>query len=273
LYFCGWKTNKVYGKLFMLQRITLIVVLYAFAGILTSYAQETLTSDSLLRDRDKVTTPLLPDSLKLQPNRPVISIPPLEMQGNESLLQQPVSNIVDLDRNDSIIEPFISLHPKFKPILFFDLGASRWTMPMIGETTTFTPSLNYQLTKKLSFYGGINATQYHNLAYAQSLIAPNWTTRSNIILDGFVGANYRLHDRIILHGTYQRSIYNQLPRNMMMFAPGQNVVVTGASLDVWNGLGVTVDHVWEFDRYGNMRKGFRYSPYIDVQKFIKFLRQ
>jgi len=257
----------------MFQKTIIAFVLYTFAGIVSSFAQETVTSDSLLREHEKVTKPLSPDSVKLQPNLPVITIPALEKQGTESLLQQPASNTIDLSRNDSLSEPYILLPPKFKPILFFDLGATRWTMPMVGEITVFTPSINYQLTKNLSFYGGVNLSQYHNLSYAQSLLAPNWPTRSNIIADGFAGVNYRLHERILLHGIYQRSIYNQLPRNMIMFAPGQNVVVTGASFDMWNGLGVTVDHVWEFDRYGNMRKGFRYSPYIDVQKFIKFLRQ
>ena len=249
------------------------MVLYSFASIFSAFAQESVVPDSLLNSRDKITMPLLPDSIRLQ-NQPVISLPQLEIQGIESFLkQQPISNDFELSPNDSIEEPFLILRPKFKPYLFLNPGASRWEMPVIGAVTTFSPTLNYQLTKELNFYGGVSFSQFHNLSYVQSILAPGWPTKSNIIIDGYVGASYRLFDRIILHGSYQRSLYNQLPGNMMMFAPGQNVVITGASFDIWKGLGVTVDHVWEFDRYGNMRKGFRYSPYIDLPKFIKFLRQ
>jgi len=129
------------------------------------------------------------------------------------------------------------------------------------------------LRNSLNFYAGINLSQLPDLSYIQSVVAPDWPVKSNIVAEGTIGASYRLFDRIILHGSYQRSLYNQLPRSSMMFVPGQNVVVAGVSFDVWNGLGVTVDHVWEFDKYGNMRKGFRYSPYIDVSKFLKFLKQ
>jgi len=240
----------------MFQRIIIALVLYSLAGVFSSFAQESI-SDSLLRNQNKVATPLLLDSMKFQPNRPVISIPQPEVQGIESFLQQPISSDIELSLNDTIGESFSVLHPKFKSFLFFDLGASRWAMPVIGDVTTFSPTLNYQVTKDLSFYGGVSFSQFHNLSYAQTIIAPNWQTKSNIISSGFVGANHRLFDRIILHEIYQRSLYNQLPGNMMMFAPRQNVVVTGASFDLWNGLGVTVDHVWEFDKYGRMQKGFR----------------
>ena len=255
----------------MIKRLALAVVLCSFAGCLSSFAQESVVSDSLFNNREGLTMPLFTDSIRIQ-NQPVIPIPPLEIQGMESFPnQQPLSNHSEL--NDVMKEPSLFLPPKFKPQLNFNMGASRWEMPMIGGITTFSPTLNYQLTKDFGFFGGVSFSQYHNLSYVQSKIAPHWPTKSNIIANGFIGATYRLHERVILHGVYQRSIYNQLPGNMMMFAPGQNMVVTGASLDVWNGLGVTVDHVWEFDRYGNMRKGFRYSPYIDLPKFIKFLRQ
>ena len=249
------------------------LVLYSLANGFYSFAQEVVISDSLFSNRDRVTMPLLPDSVRLQ-NQPDILFPKMEIQGIEPLLmQQPLGNYAEPNIKDTIKEPLLFLPPKFEPQLYFNLGASRWEMPMIGGITTFSPTLNYQATKKLDFFGGVSFSQYHNLSYVQSFLAPGWETKSNIIANGFVGASYRLHDRVILHGVYQRSLYNQLPRNLMMFAPGQNMVVTGVSLDVWNGLGVTVDHVWDFDRYGNMRKGVRYSPYIDLPKFIKFLRQ
>jgi hypothetical protein len=215
--------------------------------------------------------PLLLDSLKLQQNRPIIPFPQMKIPGGESFIKQPVNNDFRSISKDTIKER-VFLHPKFRPYLNFDLGASRWSVPVIGDVTTFSPTLNYQITKDLNVFGGVSFSQFHNLSYVQAVIAPGWSVKSNIIADGFVGASYRLFDRIILHGSYQRSLYNQLPGNMMMFAPGQNTVVAGASFDVWNGLGVTVDHVWEFDRYGRMREGFRYSPYVDLQKFIKFLR-
>jgi len=259
----------------MIKKIVLAVVFCSFAGILSSVAQESVSSDSLSRERDKITISTLPDSLQFQQNLPVISLPKLEdVHGMEPLFkQQPLSNNLELNRNDRMAEPNLSMPLKFKPYAFFNLGTSRWYMPVMGAVTTFSPTINYQATKDLSFYGGVSFSQFHNLSYVQSLLAPDWSTKSNIISNGFVGASYRLHDRIILHGIYQRSLYNQLPRNMMMFAPGQNMVAAGVSLDIWNGLGVAIDHVWEFDKYGNMRKGFRYSPYIDLPKFIKFLRQ
>jgi hypothetical protein len=258
----------------MIKKIILATIFCIFAGVFSSFAQESISSDSLLKDRNKDISPSSYDSIKLQQTTPVILLPKLEVQGFESLLkQQPLDINLELSRNDSIAELILYVPPKFKPYTSFDLGASRWYMPVMGAVTTFSPTINFQATKNLSFYGGISFSQFHNLSYVQSLLAPGWSTKSNIISNGFVGASYRLHDRIILHGSYQRSLYNQLPGNLMMFAPGQNVVVAGASLDVWNGLGVTIDHVWEFDQFGNMRKGFRYSPYIDLQKFIKFLRQ
>ena len=258
----------------MFKRIALVMVFCSFAGIFSSFAQETVSSDSLLRDRTKDTSPLLHDSLRLQQLPPINQFPKLEIQGIEfSPEHQPLNNGLELNLNDTILDPSIFLPPKFKPFTSFNLGASRWTFPVMGDVTTFSPTLNYQAAKNLSLFGGVSFSQFHNLSAVQSMIAPGWPTKSNIIVDGFAGASYRINDRIILHGTYQRSLYNQLPSNLMMFAPGQNLLVTGASVDVWNGLGVTIDHVWQFDDYGRMKKGFRYSPYIDMNKFIKFLRQ
>jgi len=253
----------------MKKRIVLAVVLFSFASCLSSFAQETVLPDSLSKKGDKVVMPILPDSLKLQPA--LLRQP--EVQGTESLFkQQPVNDNDKSNPKDSLKELFPELHPKFKPFVFFDLGASRWNVPIIGDVTTFSPSLNYQAAKNLTIFGGVNFSQYHNLSWVQNVFNPGLPAKSNITADAYLGASYRLFDRIILHGSYQRSLYNQLPGNMMMFAPGQNVVVTGASFDLYHGLGVTVDHVWEFDRYGHRRQGFRYSPYLDIQKFIKFLK-
>jgi len=258
----------------MFKRIIISIVLFSCAGIFSSFAQENNNSDSLSRERDADLKPLLYDSLKLLQNLPDRLLPKLDFQGTESLnKQQAIGNNYEFNLNNVLIEPNIYIPPKFKPHSSFNLGASRWYMPVIGAVTTFSPTLSYQATKELSFFGGVSFSQFHNLSYVQSLYAPNRPAKSNIISNGFIGAEYRLFDRIMLHGIYQRSLYNQLPTNMIMFSPGQNTVITGASFDVWNGLGVTIDHVWEYDQYGNMRKGLRYSPYVDIQKFIKFLRQ
>jgi hypothetical protein len=250
------------------------MVFCSFAGVFPSFAQESVSSDSLLRGRDKVAMPSLRDSLRFHQTSPDISIPQLKIQGIESQLkQQSIPNNFKLNRNDTTIIPDLFPSPKFKPYAFFNLGASKWYMPVIGGVTTFSPTLNYQVTKDLNFYGGVSFSQFHNLSNAQSILAPGWPVRSNIIANGFIGAEYRLFDRIMLHGSYQRSLYNQLPGDMMMFAPGQEEVVAGASIDLYHGLGVTVDHIWEFDLYGHRREGFRVSPYIDLPKFIKFLKE
>jgi hypothetical protein len=256
----------------MIKRFVLALIFYSFAVSFSAFAQESVLPDSLLHKGDKVILPMLPDSSKLQQNKSPVLLPLPEVPGMESFKQQSIGNNIDSNPTDSVNESFPDLHPKFKTFLFFNLGASRWSVPLIGDVTTFSPMLNYQLTKDLNFRGGVNFSQYHNLSYIQSIVAPGLPAKSNITADAFFGASYRLFDIIILHGSYQRSLYNQLPRNMIMFAPGQNVITTGASFDLYHGLGVTVDHVWEFDRYGNMRKGFRYSPYIDVGKFVKFLK-
>ena len=43
----------------MFQKTVIAFVLYTFAGIVSSFAQETVTSDSLLREREKVSAILL----------------------------------------------------------------------------------------------------------------------------------------------------------------------------------------------------------------------
>jgi len=259
----------------MKKRITIALVLFSFAIFFSSFAQESVISDSLTNKGNNIGVLIMPDSLKIKQSLLPLLTPQLETYEIEfDLKKQLLGNEVKLLLHDTIKETFLMQRPKFKPQLYFDMGASRWDVPVVGITTTFSPTLNFQLTKELNFFGGISLTQFHNLSYVQSLMAPGWQTKSNIISNGFVGASYRLFDRIILHGTYQRSIFNQLPNNMMMFGPSQNIIVTGASLDVWNGLGVTVDHVWQYDnKFKHMNRGFRYTPYIDLQKFIKFLRQ
>jgi hypothetical protein len=87
-----------------------------------------------------------------------------------------------------------------------------------------------------------------------------------------LGGTFVLNERITLRGTYQHSLYNQLPNNMMIFAPPFQMATFGADVDVWNGLGVSVERVWMFDRSGRMRSDMRYSPYIKMDKFMKFLR-
>jgi len=249
------------------------MVLYSFASGFYSFAQEQVRPDTLTHKEDKVAMPVLPDSLKLQQNKPPVLLTQPGVQGTESLFkQQPVNDNDQSNPKDSLKELFPELHPKFKPYLFFGLRASRWNVPLIGDVTIFSPALNYQAAKNLSIFGGVNFSQYHNLAWVQNVLNPGLPAKSNITVDAYLGASYRLFDRIILHGSYQRSLYNQLPGNLVMFAPGQNVVITGASLDLYHGLGVTVDHVWEFDMYGHKRQGFCYSPYIDIQKFLKFLK-
>ena len=247
------------------------MILYSFANSFSSFAQESIFPDSLLRQQDKIVMPIMSDSAKLQENRKLdILLQQLDMLEMKSQLQA-VNNQAKSIPEDSAKDLEQLLPPEFKPFLAFNLDASRWKVPIIGDVTTFSPGLIYQATEDLSFFGGVNFSQYHNLAYMQNMLMPGLPAKSNITADAFVGASYTLRDRIIFHASYQRSLYNQLPYNMIVFAPGQNVVIAGASFDLYHGLGVTVDHVWEFDMFGHKRQGFRYSPYIDVKKFIKFL--
>ena len=161
---------------------------------------------------------------------------------------------------------------EFSPDLSFNITPSYWEVPILGATTTFAPNLTYSLSERLFVYGGVAFTQYHNLSYVQNIIAPGWATKSNITSQGFLGSAFVLNDRITLRGTYQRSLYNQMPSNLIMFAPAFQTATFGADIDVWNGLGVTVERVWEFDRSGRMRSHMQYSPYVNFGKFMKFLR-
>ena len=154
----------------------------------------------------------------------------------------------------------------------FNIGASYWEVPILGATTTFSPTLTYAPSDRLLLFGGVGFTQYHNLSYVQNMLAPGWPTKSNITSQAFMGGAFVLNDRITLRGTYQRSLYNQMPSNTIMFAPAFQMATFGADVDVWNGLGVRVERVWEFDRSGRMRSGMKYSPLIKLDKFMKFLK-
>ncbi|MDR2683569.1 MAG: hypothetical protein LBB64_06855 [Dysgonamonadaceae bacterium] len=167
-------------------------------------------------------------------------------------------------------KPFLPF--ELAPNLNFNLNASHWYLPVLGGTTTFSPVFTYAPLERLSFFGGVHFTQYHHLSYVQSIVAPGWPTRSNITSQGFLGAAFVLNDRITLRSTYQQSLYNQLPGNLIMFAPSYRMATFGADVDVWNGLGVSVERVWMFNPSGGMKSGMRYSPYINVDKFLKFLR-
>lgn len=182
----------------------------------------------------------------------------------------PLNTNNEYDSSEKIPE----LHPprNLKPDLFFNLRAGVYTLPVMGNVTTFAPAINFQPVDRLNLYGGVSFSQYHNAGYIQNTMDPQWPVKSNITANLFGGISYQLHERVILHANYQHTLYNQLPPNLMMFAPGFNVVGAGVSVDIWNGLGVTVEHVWEFDKSGRMRKGFRYSPYIEPAKLIKALQ-
>jgi hypothetical protein len=160
----------------------------------------------------------------------------------------------------------------FTPDLQFNINPSRWDLPLLGATTSFAPTMTYHLSDRFFVYGGVTFTQYHNLSFVQNLIAPNWPVKSDITSQVFGGFAYNVHDRIRLHGTYNHSLYNQMPSNMIFFAPAYNTISVGADLDVWHGLGVSVDRVFEIDKNGRMRQGMRYSPYINFDKFVKFLK-
>ena len=246
----------------------LILTLFSCMFIFTSVAQETQV-----------------DTLKLKlkfPDRPPLSMDSkLFQQSSESiLLEIPEGLIPTLMTRDwrhlsYIRKPSETKPPifpfEFTPNLNFTINSSRWELPVLGATTTFAPTLTFRPLDRMFLYGGVGFTQFHNLAYVQNMVAPNWPTRSNITSQAFGGVGYVLHDRVTLHGMYQHSLHNQLPNNMMLFSPAYNMMSVGADIDVWNGLGVRVEHIWEFDKFGRMQKGMRYSPIIDVNKFMKFL--
>ena len=266
-----------YKKIFFFISATLL-----FAGFFSLRAQE-LVADTILMQAEQPVL-LLPDSLKSS-----LSLPsPTDWLDNQDLRQdfrmkldkqllkdkdrqmQDLPVKLELEQEKDENQWFISR--RFQPGAAFTLNASRWYLPVLGAVTTFSPGLSYQFSENFSLYGGVSFSQIHYLAYIQNRVNPSLPAKSNLLADGYLGATYTLWDRVILRGGYQRSLYNQLPVNMMMMAPGQNMVSVGASLDIWHGLGVTVEHVWQFDDYGRMKKGMRYSPYVDINKFVKFLR-
>ncbi len=253
-----------------MKKIIFSVTLCFLLGMIGLSAQE-IKNDTLSRSKSLLEKNLLPDSASLK--LPVTLDIPLEMPPVKmNLTSQQEAMLDSLRRLDELPYDLDQvLPPKFKPGLFFSPGASRFDMPVIGTVTTFSPALGFQATEKLSLYGGVSFSQYHNMSYIQNIIAPGWPVKSNITSQFFTGASYQLHDRFRLHATYQHSLYNQLPHNMMMFSPAYNTMSVGVDVDVWNGLGARIEHVWEFDKYGRMRKGMRYSPMIDVTKFLKFL--
>jgi hypothetical protein len=179
-------------------------------------------------------------------------------------------NLSIIKKTDKTKKPILPI--LFTPDLQFNINPSRWDLPVLGTTTSFAPTMTYRLSDRFFVYGGVVFTQYHNLSYIQNIIAPDWPAKSNITSQAFGGFAYSLHDRITLHGVYNHSLYNQLPSNMIIFSPAYNTFSVGADIDVWHGLGVTVDRVFELDKSGKMRQGMRYSPYINVEKFVKFLR-
>ncbi len=160
----------------------------------------------------------------------------------------------------------------FTPNLNFNIEAYHWELPVLGLTTTFSPTLTYTPFERLSLFGGVGFTQYPNAAYAMNIINSNWPMKSNITMQGFLGGAFVLTDRITLRGTYQRSLYNEMPSVLVPFTSPYQMATFGADIDVWNGLGVSVERVWEFDKTGRMNSGMRYSPYINVAKFMKFLK-
>ena len=246
-----------------------------------------LLSSSLFSQENKIDTAALRvPALKLPP-----LTPPLMFPDSTSILKLPDGFGITVPKSFEIPDSVLMMRnwehlsyvkrpsPKkpilpfeFLPDLNFNIGASYWEVPILGATTTFSPTLTYTAFDRLFLFGGVGFTQYHNLSYVQNMLAPGWPTKSNITSQAFLGGAFVLSDRITLRGTYQRSLYNQMPSNTIMFAPAYQMATFGADIDVWNGLGVTVERVWEFDRSGRMRSNMRYSPYINFGKFMKFLR-
>ncbi|MDR1368796.1 MAG: hypothetical protein LBJ72_01530 [Dysgonamonadaceae bacterium] len=214
---------------------------------------------------------LIPDTVGLikLPDGFDISVPK-ELEIPDSVILERRWEHLGYTRRPSNKKPILPF--ELIPDLNFNIGTSHWALPVLGLTTTFSPTLTYSPFERLFLYGGVNFTQFHNMAYIQNIIAPDWKVRSNIISQGFLGTAFVLNDRITLRGTYQRSLYNQMPGNLIFFAPSFQMATFGADIDVWNGLGVSVERVWEFDRNGRVKSDMRYSPYINMNKFMKFLR-
>lgn len=257
-----------------MRRIVLFIIgWYACALLFALFAQEikTDTLRGLFREKE---FPLLQDPSMFKSNLISDQIP--FSKPDTRLFKDSISlsfenhNSGDFGYNKKKIS---------KPILPFELTRdlnfnivpSRWDLPLLGPTITFAPTLSYQLSDRMLLYGGVGFTQYPNLAFAQNMIAPGRPVKSDITAQAFGGIAYALHDRITLRGSFQHSLYNQMPSNLIMFAPGYNTINIGADVDIWKGLGVSVRRVWEFDQYGRSRQYMQYSPYINIDKFMKFL--
>jgi hypothetical protein len=247
-----------------MKKLILIITIYSLANSF-SFAQE-MRPDTVINTPNLPSIPLTTDPFEnnLKLDVPVLGYPLNGFEFDSLAYDFNLQPDFNWDNFQNIAPP------KFRPGFDFGMGTTRWEAPVLGAITIFSPILNYHFNENFSVYGGVSFAQYHNLSYIQNIVAPGFPAKSNITADMFVGGTYRLWDRIILQANYQRSLYNQLPANMMMFAPGQNVLSTGVAVDIWNGLGVMIDHVWEFDDHGKMRRGFRYSPYIDARKLMKF---
>jgi hypothetical protein len=255
----------------MRRVILFIISWYACAFLSVTLAQEV---------KGRALPDSLPESL-LSPDTVVFKLdlrpePLWFLKPEEGLFKDSVLNsILNKPRFDGFGEkkkpPKPILPWEITPDLSFHIVPSRWDLPLLGPTLTFAPTVSYQLYDKMILYGGVSFTQYTQLATAQRWLAPDWPLRSNITTQAFGGFAYALHDRVTLHGSFQHSLYNQLPSNLMMFAPAYNTMIVGADVDIWQGLGVTVDRVWDFDRSGRVRQYTRYSPYINAGKFLKFL--
>jgi hypothetical protein len=252
-----------------------VKILFLFFLTFTVYAQEnkidTTTLGVPLLNLPPLKNPLYKDTVNLPEfsNNFGIAMPKELLIVDSVILNRNWEHLSFIKRPSSKkpILPF-----EFTPDLNFNIGAYHWELPLLGLSTTFSPTLTYSPFERLFLYGGVNFTQLHNMSYIQNIIAPNWPVKSNIISQGFLGGAFILNDRITLKGTYQRSLYNQMPSNLIFFAPPFQMATFGADIDVWNGLGVSVERVWQFDRNGRMRSDMRYSPYINVDKFVKFLR-
>ena len=255
----------------MRKIILLLVGWYACALMFASFAQETKTDT--LRGLFPEKPLLLPDTVMfkmvLTPRQMRFSKQDAYLFKDSVLYPFEMLDLSDIEYKEKVSKPILPW--ELTSDLNFNIVPSLWDLPLLGTTITFAPTLSYQLSDKLLLYGGVGFTQYPNLAFVQRRIDPNWPAKSNITTQAFGGIAYALHDRITLHGNFQHSLYNQMPTNLMMFAPAYNTMSIGADVDVWKGLGVTVDRVWEFDKSGRMRQYTRYSPYINAGKFLKFL--
>lgn len=252
-----------------------ILSILFFSLSATSVLSQEIKTDTIQSGLIRPDLPLLPEQESVKA--------PLQLKDTEfyfelenkmledvELMKAGMNENFGLDKLEPAEDNFL-VPPRFQPSLDFTFSASRFAYPVFGDVITFSPGVQYLFTENLAVYGGVNFSQIPNLSFVQNIINPMLPAGSNILINGYLGVNYSIWDRIILRADYQRSFFNQLPENLKPVFPGQNILSTGVSLDVWKGLGVTVEHVWEYDGNGRMRKGMRYSPYVDVNKFVKFL--